>query len=262
MEESDMSEPLLNVKNLSVDVEDKSILHGINLTINKGETHVLMGPNGAGKSTLGCTLMGNPNYHVTDGEIFFGGENITKEAADKRAKLGMFLSFQNPLEVPGISLSNFIRNALSARTGKNVRIWDFNKELQKAMEVLDMDPSYGFRDLNVGFSGGEKKKAEILQLLLLNPSLAILDETDSGLDVDAVRTVSKGIEEYQKSKDGALLIITHSTRILESLHVDKTHVLVDGRLVAEGDGSLVDEINENGFEQFIASANEKGENNE
>lgn len=255
-----MSEPLLNVKNLSVDVEDKSILHGINLTINKGETHVLMGPNGAGKSTLGCTLMGNPNYHVTDGEIFFGGENITKEAADKRAKLGMFLSFQNPLEVPGISLSNFIRNALSARTGKNVRIWDFNKELQKAMEVLDMDPSYGFRDLNVGFSGGEKKKAEILQLLLLNPSLAILDETDSGLDVDAVRTVSKGIEEYQKSKDGALLIITHSTRILESLHVDKTHVLVDGRLVAEGDGSLVDEINENGFEQFIASANEKGEN--
>ena len=172
-----MSEPLLNVKNLSVDVEEKSILHGINLTINKGETHVLMGPNGAGKSTLGCTLMGNPNYHVTDGEIFFGGENITKEAADKRARLGMFLSFQNPLEVPGISLSNFIRSALSARTGKNVRIWDFNKELQKAMEVLDMDPSYGFRDLNVGFSGGEKKKAEILQLLLLNPSLAILDET-------------------------------------------------------------------------------------
>ena len=262
MEESDMSEPLLNVKNLSVDVEDKSILHGINLTINKGETHVLMGPNGAGKSTLGCTLMGNPNYHVTDGEIFFGGENITKEAADKRARLGMFLSFQNPLEVPGISLSNFIRSALYARTGKNVRIWDFNKDLQKAMEVLDMDPSYGFRDLNVGFSGGEKKKAEILQLLLLNPSLAILDETDSGLDVDAVRTVSKGIEEYQKSKDGALLIITHSTRILESLHVDKTHVLVDGRLVAEGDGSLVDEINVNGFEQFIASANEKGENNE
>ena len=261
MEESDMSEPLLNVKNLSVDVEEKSILHGISLTINKGETHVLMGPNGAGKSTLGCTLMGNPNYHVTDGEIFFGGENITKEAADKRAKLGMFLSFQNPLEVPGISLSNFIRSALSARTGKNVRIWDFNKELQKAMEVLDMDPSYGFRDLNVGFSGGEKKKAEILQLLLLNPSLAILDETDSGLDVDAVRTVSKGIEEYQKSKDGALLIITHSTRILESLHVDMTHVLVDGHLVAEGDGSLVDEINEHGFEQFIVSANEKGENN-
>ena len=242
-----MSELLLNVKNLSVDVEEKSILHGINLTINKGETHVLMGPNGAGKSTLGCTLMGNPNYHVTDGEIFFGGENITKEAADKRAKLGMFLSFQNPLEVPGISLSNFIRSALSARTGKNIRIWDFNKELQKAMEVLDMDPSYGFRDLNVGFSGGEKKKAEILQLLLLNPSLAILDETDSGLDVDAVRTVSKGVQLYRERVHGSLLIITHSTRILEALTVDAAHIMEQGVIVKNGDASLVDTINENGF---------------
>ena len=257
-----MSEQLLQVKNLVVNVEDTEILHGIDLEINRGETHVLMGPNGAGKSTLGYALMGSPRYQLTNGQIWFKGQDITEESTDKRAKAGLFLSFQNPLEVPGISLSNFIRSALSARTGKNIRIWDFNKDLKKAMEVLDMDPSYGFRDLNVGFSGGEKKKAEILQLLLLNPSLAILDETDSGLDVDAVRTVSKGIEEYQKSKDGALLIITHSTRILESLHVDKTHVLVDGRLVAEGDGSLVDEINENGFEQFIASANEKGENNE
>ena len=242
-----MSEPLLNVKNLSVDVEDKSILHGINLTINKGETHVLMGPNGAGKSTLGCTLMGNPNYHVTDGEIFFGGENITKEAADKRARLGMFLSFQNPLEVPGISLSNFIRSALSARTGKNVRIWDFNKELQKAMEVLDMDPSYGFRDLNVGFSGGEKKKAEILQMLMLEPKLAILDETDSGLDVDAVRTVSEGVRLFREKTHGSLLIITHSTRILEALRVDRTHVMENGVIVREGDAALVEEINEKGF---------------
>ena len=247
MEESDMSELLLNVKNLSVNVEEKSILHGINLTINKGETHVLMGPNGAGKSTLGCTLMGNPNYHVTDGEIFFGGENITKEAADKRAKLGMFLSFQNPLEVPGISLSNFIRSALSARTGKNVRIWDFNKELQKAMEVLDMDPSYGFRDLNVGFSGGEKKKAEILQMLMLEPKLAILDETDSGLDVDAVRTVSKGVQLYRERVHGSLLIITHSTRILEALTVDAAHIMEQGVIVKNGDASLVDTINENGF---------------
>lgn len=242
-----MSELLLNVKNLSVNVEEKSILHGINLTINKGETHVLMGPNGAGKSTLGCTLMGNPNYHVTDGEIFFGGENITKEAADKRAKLGMFLSFQNPLEVPGISLSNFIRSALSARTGKNVRIWDFNKELQKAMEVLDMDPSYGFRDLNVGFSGGEKKKAEILQMLMLEPKLAILDETDSGLDVDAVRTVSKGVQLYRERVHGSLLIITHSTRILEALTVDAAHIMEQGVIVKNGDASLVDTINENGF---------------
>ena len=242
-----MSEPLLNVKNLSVDVEEKSILHGINLTINKGETHVLMGPNGAGKSTLGCTLMGNPNYHVTDGEIFFGGENITKEAADKRARLGMFLSFQNPLEVPGISLSNFIRSALSARTGKNIRIWDFNKDLKKAMEVLDMDPSYGFRDLNVGFSGGEKKKAEILQMLMLEPKLAILDETDSGLDVDAVRTVSKGVQLYRERVHGSLLIITHSTRILEALTVDAAHIMEQGVIVKNGDASLVDSINENGF---------------
>ena len=241
-----MSEPLLNVKNLSVDVEEKSILHGISLTINKGETHVLMGPNGAGKSTLGCTLMGNPNYHVTDGEIFFGGENITKEAADKRARLGMFLSFQNPLEVPGISLSNFIRSALSARTGKNIRIWDFNKDLQKAMEVLDMDPSYGFRDLNVGFSGGEKKKAEILQLLMLKPALALLDETDSGLDVDAVKTVASGIKAYHNA-DNALIIITHNAKILEGLQVDYVHVLDDARIVRTGDGSLVNEIIEEGF---------------
>ena len=256
-----MQNPLLTIENLHAGVEGKEILRGVDLTIGAGETHVLMGPNGTGKSTLGCAITGSPAYTVTAGRILFDGEDITQLPVNERAKRGIFLSFQNPLEVPGISLSNFIRSALSARTGKNIRIWDFNKDLKKAMEVLDMDPSYGFRDLNVGFSGGEKKKAEILQLLLLNPSLAILDETDSGLDVDAVRTVSKGIEEYQKSKDGALLIITHSTRILESLHVDKTHVLVDGRLVAEGDGSLVDEINENGFEQFIASANEKGENN-
>ena len=248
-----MSEPLLNVKNLSVDVEEKSILHGINLTINKGETHVLMGPNGAGKSTLGCTLMGNPNYHVTDGEIFFGGENITKEASDKRAKLGMFLSFQNPLEVPGLSLEAFLRNAIRQKTGKPLKIFQFKKELEATMELLGMDESYAERDLNVGFSGGEKKKAEILQLLMLNPKLAILDETDSGLDVDAVRVVSRGIEEYQKKRNGALLIITHSTRILECLKVDYTHVLVKGNLVHTGGAELVDEINERGFERFAGA---------
>lgn len=256
-----MGKNLLTVKDLTVNVEEKEILHGVNLTIGKGETHVLLGPNGTGKSTLGNTLLGNPKYNVTRGEIWFQGKNITEEPVNERAKMGLFLSFQNPLEVPGVTLSSFIRSAVELKTGKRMRLFEFRKELEKAMEVLQMDPSYADRDLNVGFSGGEKKKAEILQLLLLNPSLAILDETDSGLDVDAVRTVSKGIEEYQKSKDGALLIITHSTRILESLHVDKTHVLVDGHLVAEGDDSLVDEINEHGFEQFIASANEKGENN-
>lgn len=246
-----MSTSLLTTKDLSVNVEEKEILHNINLEIGKGETHVLMGPNGAGKSTLGYALMGNPRYQITNGKIYFNGTELQDESADKRAQKGIFLSFQNPLEVPGISLANFIRNALEQRTGNRIRLWDFKKEMKKAMDVLQMDESYADRDINVGFSGGEKKKAEILQLLMLKPSLAILDETDSGLDVDAVHTVSKGIEEYQKSKNGSLLIITHSTRILQSLHVDKTHVLVDGHLVASGDASLVDEINNHGFERFI-----------
>ena len=240
---------LLTVKDLHVNVEDKEILHGVDLTINKGETHVLMGPNGTGKSTLGYALMGNPRYQITEGEIWFQGKNITEEAVNERAKNGIFLSFQNPLEVPGVTLSAFIRSALEQKTGKRIRLWDFKKELARTMEILQMDRSYAERDLNVGFSGGEKKKAEILQLLMLKPSLAILDETDSGLDVDAVRTVSRGIEEYQKNCDGGLLIITHSTRILEYLSVDDTHVMVEGKIVKTGDASLVDEINEKGFKE-------------
>lgn len=246
-----MLDQLLKIENLTVQVEEKEILHNIHLDIRKGETHVLMGPNGAGKSTLGYTLMGNPRYEATGGKIIFRGKDITKESADKRAKEGMFLSFQNPLEVAGISLSSFIKNAVEQRKGSRIRMWDFKKELKKAMELLNMDESYALRDLNIGFSGGEKKKAEILQLLMLNPKLAILDETDSGLDVDAVRTVSQGIETYQKEKDGALLIITHSTRILESLKVDYAHILVNGRIIKTGDASLIEEINENGFEAFL-----------
>lgn len=253
-----MANGLLEVKELSVKVEDKEILHGINLEINRGETHVLMGPNGAGKSTLGYALMGNPRYEVTAGEILFQGRRLNGETADARARDGMFLSFQNPLEVPGLQLGAFIRNAVEQRRGARVRLWDFRKELEKAMELLQMDKSYGDRDLNVGFSGGEKKKAEILQLLLLKPSLAILDETDSGLDVDAVRTVSKGVEEYQKDRDGGLLIITHSTRILESLRVDKTHIMAGGRIVKTGDGSLVEQINRSGFEPFLAQTDRQG----
>lgn len=241
---------LLEVKNLHVDVEDKQILHGVNLEIGKGETHVLMGPNGTGKSTLGYALMGNPRYTVREGEIWFDGKNITDEAVNERAKAGIFLSFQNPLEVPGVTLSSFIRNAIEQKTGKRIRLWDFKKELERTMEILQMDPSYAERDLNVGFSGGEKKKAEILQLLMLKPSLAILDETDSGLDVDAVRTVSAGIEEYQKNCKGSLLIITHSTKILESLTVDYTHVMVEGKIIETGDASLVDKINESGFAEY------------
>ena len=241
---------LLNVKNLYVDVEEKQILHGVDLSIGKGETHVLMGPNGTGKSTLGYALMGNPRYTIKSGEIWFQGKNITEAPVNERAKAGIFLSFQNPLEVPGVTLSSFIRNALEQKTGKRQRLYDFKKELERTMEILQMDPSYAERDLNVGFSGGEKKKAEILQMLMLEPKLAILDETDSGLDVDAVRTVSRGIQLYKEQCKGSLLIITHSTRILESLHVDVTHVMDEGKIVKNGDASLVDEINEKGFEEF------------
>lgn len=242
---------LLDVQNISVRVEEKQVLSNVNLQIQSGETHVLLGPNGSGKSTLGNAIMGNPVYTLTGGKIIFDGQDITEEKTDKRAKAGLFLSFQNPLEVPGISLETFIRSAIQQRTGERVKLFQFQKELKANMELLNMDASYAGRDLNVGFSGGERKKSEILQLLMLKPKLAILDETDSGLDVDAVRTVSKGIEEYQKRHGGALLIITHSTRILESLNVDYTHILVKGTVVKTGDGSLVQKINENGFDEYI-----------
>ena len=242
---------LLDVQNISVRVEEKQVLSNVNLQIQSGETHVLLGPNGAGKSTLGNAIMGNPVYTLTGGKIIFDGQDISEEKTAKRAKVGLFLSFQNPLEVPGISLETFIRSAIQQRTGERVKLFQFQKELKANMELLNMDASYAGRDLNVGFSGGERKKSEILQLLMLKPKLAILDETDSGLDVDAVRTVSKGIEEYQKRHGGALLIITHSTRILESLNVDYTHILVKGTVVKTGDGSLVQKINENGFDEYI-----------
>lgn len=209
-----------------------------------------MGPNGTGKSTLGYAIAGNPRYEVTEGSILFNGEDITYMPVNERAKKGIFLSFQNPLEVPGVTLSAFIRSALEYKTGERIRLFTYKKKLLEMMELLNMDESYAERDLNVGFSGGEKKKAEILQLLMLEPSLAILDETDSGLDVDAVRTVSRGIQIYQESCKGSLLIITHSTKILESLHVDVTHVMENGIVVKEGDASLVDVINENGFTEL------------
>ncbi|EUB13296.1 FeS assembly ATPase SufC [Shuttleworthella sp. MSX8B] len=246
-----MANNILEIQDLHARIEDKELLHGLNLQIGAGQTHVIMGPNGAGKSTLGSTIMGDPRFEITSGSIRFDGEEIAGEPADKIARKGLFISFQNPIEVPGITLSNFIRTAMENRTGKHIRLWDFKKDLTKTMEILEMDPSYADRDLNVGFSGGEKKKAEILQLLMLKPSLAILDETDSGLDVDAVRIVSKGIEEYKNSVGGALMIITHATRILEALEVDATHVLVNGQIVANGDASMVDEINANGFEKYL-----------
>ena len=245
-----MSE-LLKINDLFVQVEEKELLHGVSLSVGAGETHVLMGPNGAGKSTLGSAVMGSPEYTATGGSIFFDGEDVTELSADKRAQKGLFLSFQNPIEIPGITLSNFLRSALEQKTGKRIKLFEFKKQLRAVMEVLQMDPSYADRDLNVGFSGGEKKKAEILQLLVLKPRLAILDETDSGLDVDAVKTVSKGVSEFQKDPNNSLIIITHNTRILESLKVDATHILVNGKIAAEGGAELVDEVNEHGFEKYI-----------
>lgn len=244
-----MSE-LLKIKDLAVNIDKEPILKDVNITINAGETHVLMGPNGAGKSTLGYTIMGNSAYKVTSGDILFEGKSIINDSVDERAKKGLMLSFQNPYEVPGISMEGFLRDAVRGITGKPLKIMQFKKKLKAAMEVLQIDESYLSRDLNVGFSGGEKKKSEILQMLMLSPKLAILDETDSGLDVDAVRTVSRGVEEYIKNQNGSLLIITHSTRILEALRVDYTHILVKGRLMETGDASLVDEINEEGFARF------------
>lgn len=246
---------LLDVQKLCVGLEDgKQILKDLNIQIDSNETHVLMGPNGAGKSSLGNTLMGNPTYKIESGKILFKEQDITQMSADKRAKLGMFMSFQSPLEVPGISLEAFIRSSIQQKTGERVKLFQFQKELQAKMELLDMNFDYARRDLNVGFSGGERKKSEILQLLMLKPDFAILDETDSGLDVDAVRVVSKGIEEYKKSVGGSLLIITHNAKILESLKVDKTHILVGGTIVHSGDGSLIDKINKEGFEKYTTES--------
>ena len=241
------NEALLEVNRLHVSAGEKEILHGVDLTVGRDETHVLMGPNGTGKSTLGYAVTGNPVYTVTSGSIVFDGEDITALPVNERAKRGIFLSFQNPLEVPGVTLSAFIRSALEQKTGDRLRLWDFKKRLRETMRLLSMDESYAERDLNVGFSGGEKKKAEILQMLMLEPKLAILDETDSGLDVDAVRTVSKGVQLYRERVHGSLLIITHSTRILESLTVEAAHIMEKGVIVKNGDASLVDTINENGF---------------
>ena len=240
------NKPLLEISNLHVSAGDKEILRGVNLTVGRDETHVLMGPNGTGKSTL-YAVTGNPAYSVTEGRIVFDGEDITETPVNERAKKGLFLSFQNPIEVPGVTLSAFIRSALEQKSGSRLRLWDYKKKLSETMKRLGMDESYAERDLNVGFSSGEKKKAEILQMLMLEPKLAILDETDSGLDVDAVRTVSEGVRLFRERTHGSLLIITHSTRILEALSVDAAHVMERGVIVKNGGASLVDEINEKGF---------------
>ena len=244
-----MSNKLLEIKDLCVNADEKEILKGINLEINKGEIHVIMGPNGSGKTTTANAILNNPVYTKTKGNILFEGKDITDLKTDEIARKGIFMSFQLPEEIPGVSVANFLKYAKNKITGKPVKIFEFRKELKKYMEELKMKPEYMERSLNVGFSGGEKKKNEILQMLVLDPKLAILDETDSGLDVDAIRTVSKGIEMF-KNKKNAVLIITHNTKILHSLNVDYVHVLVDGKIVKTGSQDLAKEIEENGYSQY------------
>ena len=248
-----MSDALLRCRSLSAAVEEKSILSEINLEVPRGEVHVLMGPNGAGKSTLGHVLMGDPVYDITAGEIVFDGEDITDLSPEKRSKAGLFLSFQAPVEIPGVPLRSFLRAIVEAK-GQKLKNKQFRKKIEELADTLDMDRAYLDRELGVGFSGGEKKKVEMLQLLLLEPKLAILDETDSGLDVDALSVVSRGMELYQKTCDGTLLVITHNTRILERLDVDAVHVMVQGRMVASGSAELIGRIDAHGFEEYEAAA--------
>ena len=248
------ADSLLSVRGLTASVDEKTILHGVNLDVAAGETHVLMGPNGAGKSTLGHLVMGDPAYSVDEGSIFFDGQDVTELACDKRSRAGLFLSFQAPVEIPGVPLSSFLRATIAGREGLEMKGKQFRRRVTELAGELNMDVSYLNRELGVGFSGGEKKKVEMLQLLLLQPKLAILDETDSGLDVDALGVVSRGMDAYRKQTDGSLLIITHNTRILEHLKVDRVHVMVNGRIVREDDASLIPWIDANGFDTFEREA--------
>ena len=244
-----MKETLIEIKDLCVKAEEKEILKGINLNINKGEIHVIMGPNGSGKTTTANAILNNPAYTKTKGTINFEGTDITNSKTDEIARKGVFMSFQLPEEIPGVSVTNFLKYAKNKVTGEPVKIFKFKQELKGYMEELNTNSNNMERSLNVGFSGGEKKKNEILQMLVLNPKLAILDETDSGLDVDAIKTVSKGIEMF-KNDDNAILIITHNTKILHSLKVDYVHVLVNGKIVKTGGQELAKEIEENGYTEY------------
>ena len=244
-----MKNELLEINNLYVNAGEKEILKGIDLKINKGEVHVIMGPNGSGKSTTANAIFNNPEYTKMDGSIVFENEDITNLSPDEIARKGVFMSFQLPEEIPGISVTNFLKTAKNKVTGEPVKIFKFKEEVKQKMNELQIKPEYSERDLNVGFSGGEKKKNEILQMLVLNPKLAILDETDSGLDVDAINVVSKGIEMF-KNKDNGVLIITHNAKILKNLKVDYVHVLVNGKIVKTGGEEIIKDIEENGYKNY------------
>jgi Fe-S cluster assembly ATP-binding protein len=237
----------LEIQNLHVRVEDREILHGVDLAVRKGETHALMGPNGSGKSTLANTLMGNPNYEVTEGRIVLNGEDLTDADPDERAKAGLFMAFQYPATIPGVSVANFLRMAVNARREDPIKVKEFGAMLKENMEILRIRREFTSRYLNEGFSGGEKKRAEILQLAMLQPDFAILDETDSGLDIDALRIVADGVNAM-RGDDRGFLIITHYTRILEYVKPDFVHILIDGRIVREGGAELATELEIKGYE--------------
>jgi Fe-S cluster assembly ATP-binding protein len=237
----------LEIQNLHVRIEEREILHGVDLKVGKDQTHALMGPNGSGKSTLANTIMGNPNYEVTEGKILFNGEDLTEADPDERARAGLFLAFQYPATIPGVSVANFLRLAVNARREEPIKVKDFGKMLGENVELLKIDRSFTSRYLNEGFSGGEKKRAEILQLAMLRPEVAVLDETDSGLDIDALRIVSDGVNALRGPEMG-VLIITHYTRILNYVKPDFVHIMLDGRIVREGGAELADELEEKGYD--------------
>ena len=248
----------LEIKNLHANVlpteegqEPTPILKGVNLTIKGGETHAIMGPNGSGKSTLAYTLAGHPRYEVTEGEVLLDGENILEMDIDERARAGLFLAMQYPVEVPGVSSSNFMRSAVTAVRGEAPKLREWVRELNDARDLLKMDSSFTERSVNEGFSGGEKKRHEVMQLSLLKPKFAVMDETDSGLDVDALRIVSEGINRYQEETNGGVLMITHYKRILEYVKPDFIHIFSDGKVIQTGDASLADVLEAEGYEKFI-----------
>jgi Fe-S cluster assembly ATP-binding protein len=245
------AEPLLVIDDLHVAVEGVEILRGVDLAVGEGELHALMGPNGSGKSTLANTIAGSPGYEVTSGRILYRGDDVTAWPVDVRAKAGVFLAFQYPEEIPGVPISQFLRQAVAARKGTEVSVLEVRVSLMEWMKRLEMDPSFAQRYLNEGFSGGEKKRNEILQMALLEPDLAVLDETDSGLDVDALRVVAKGVIEVRRTRpELGILLVTHYRRILDELTPDRVHVLVNGRVVGSGGPELADVLDSEGYEAF------------
>jgi Fe-S cluster assembly ATP-binding protein len=239
--------PLLEFKDIHVEVEDKEVVAGVSLTVNRGEIHAIMGPNGSGKSSLSNALMGHPSYQITGAEAFLDGQNLVEMEPDERSRSGLFLAFQYPLAIPGVTVANFMRSALRSHRGKDADMSDFRKLFKSRMKDLGIDPSFATRYLNDGFSGGEKKRIEILQMLVLDPKMAILDETDSGLDIDALKTVAGGINQFA-GEDNGVLMVTHYQRLLNYVKPDQVHVMMGGKLVVSGGPELALKLEDEGYE--------------